>query len=79
MFGWGARSISCRIGEQVTPDTLLTLRQASEQTGLGERTIQRKAREGSFPTPAHCGRSIRFSQREVQAWIQERLGERTSA
>lgn len=54
----------------MTPDTLLTLRQAAEQTGLGERTITRKAREGSFPQPVHCGRSVRFSQREVQAFIE---------
>lgn len=44
--------------------------------GLGRSKLYALVSEGDFPIPVKLGRKTVFSQREVQAWIADRLARR---
>ena len=51
--------------------SLLTIQQVHQLTGLGLRTIHAwcKTGEHNFPKPIKLGRLLRWRSGEVQAWI----------
>lgn len=48
---------------------LLTYRQTAEFLGISENHLIRLNNAGKIPAPIRMGRSIRFSQQELQDWI----------
>ena len=51
-------------------DRLLTRAEVERRTGLGRSALYRAMREGRFPEPFRVGlAAVRWSQREVEAWI----------
>lgn len=63
----------------VQVDNLLKFKAVSSQVGLGRTAIYRMIGAGSFPAPVKLGRASRWSQREVQAWLDERKLERIAS
>lgn len=61
----------------IAADRLLDLHEVKAIAGLGKTMIYRKVREGSFPKPLKPGGvSTRWSEREVQAWLEDLKGAR---
>ena len=49
---------------------MLTRVEVERRTGLGRSALYRAMREGRFPEPFRVGpASVRWSQREVEAWV----------
>ena len=57
-------------GSRKPGDRLLTRAEVERRTGLGRSTLYRLMTEGKFPRPLRVGRrAVRWSEREVEAWI----------
>lgn len=54
----------------MTADRLLRLREAANQTGMGESTIVQRVRKGTFPAPVRNGRSIRWRLSDLVKFIE---------
>lgn len=63
----------------VQVDNMLKFEAVSSQVGLGRTAIYRMIGAGTFPAPVKLGRASRWSQREVQAWLDERKLERIAS
>jgi excisionase family DNA binding protein len=48
---------------------LLTLKEVAARLRMCPRSIQRKIAEGSFPAPIRIGRSVRFLESELEAYV----------
>lgn len=57
-------------------DRLIRCRDVESATGLSKATIYRHMQAGNFPSTVVIGRAARWSQREVQQWVKDRLAER---
>jgi predicted DNA-binding transcriptional regulator AlpA len=57
---------------------LLTQRQASTLLCLSERTLERLRVAGTGPRFVRAGRSVRYRQSDLEAWIVERVVGSTS-
>jgi prophage regulatory protein len=57
-------------------DRLLPVSETAATAGVGRSKIYRLLAEGAFPAPVKIGRKTLFSEREVQAWIEEQLSRR---
>ena len=44
-------------------------------TGLTDKWIYKLIKDGEFPKPIKLGRSSRWLQSEVEAWLQERINQ----
>jgi predicted DNA-binding transcriptional regulator AlpA len=44
-------------------------------TGLSDKWFYKLAQEGKFPKPVKFGRSSRWLEREIKAWLEERVKE----
>ena len=61
-------------------DRLLRLPAVLEQTGLSRSEIYRQVADGRFPKPVPISERLRaWHEREVQAWIAERVAQRDKA
>ncbi|WP_430317557.1 helix-turn-helix transcriptional regulator [Pseudomonas nitroreducens] len=60
-------------------DRLISLKEVISQTGMGKDFIYRKIKNGDFPGVVKMGRYSRWSENEVQEWIQERKAARSAA
>ncbi|KPW30167.1 Prophage PSPPH01, DNA-binding protein [Pseudomonas coronafaciens pv. atropurpurea] len=60
-------------------DILIKLPEVCRQAGFGKSTIYELIAADAFPTPTKLGRFSRWSQREVQAWIEEQKAARRAA
>jgi excisionase family DNA binding protein len=49
---------------------LLTRAQVAVLTALSERTIKRMTAESGLPGIVHIGRSVRYSRRAVEQWVE---------
>jgi prophage regulatory protein len=72
------------IGPQPEPipspvDVLLQLPEVCHQAGFGKTAIYRMIKEGTFPEPIKLGPASRWSQLEVQEWIQKQKAARRAA
>lgn len=65
--------------ENTKADRLLRFSEAQRLVGIGRSTIYVLLEKGAFPAPVKVGRSNYFSERELQAWIGDKLSERTAA
>jgi predicted DNA-binding transcriptional regulator AlpA len=52
------------------PDRLIGVREASEKLGIGVSTLYRRA--ASYPFAVVDGRTVRFSSRGIERWIEAR-------
>jgi excisionase family DNA binding protein len=59
--------------------TLLKHREVAARLGLGVSTLHDMVRRGEFPAPTHLGRAARYSDIEVERWINERLAARQNS
>ena len=57
---------------------LLTQRQASAVLCLSERTLERLRVAGTGPCFVRAGRSVRYRECDLEAWIAERVVSSTS-
>lgn len=60
-------------------DVLLQLPEVCRQAGFGKTAIYRMMKEGTFPEPIKIGPASRWSQIEVQAWIEKQKAARRAA
>jgi prophage regulatory protein len=64
--------------EQAPVDRLLRINEVTDQVGLGKSAIYEMITAGTFPAPIKIGCASRWSQIEVQRWIEERKRERAA-
>lgn len=57
-------------------DRLLTLHDVKKFTGLGATTIYHYMNEDRFPKPIKLGRSSRWVESELMAWLEAKKAER---
>lgn len=53
------------------PDRLLDMRQASFKTCISKTVIYELLKTGDFPAKIKLGRMTRFSENEIDAWIND--------
>lgn len=63
-----------------TPDCLLTnkfvdMAFITQLTGLTDKWFYKLIKDGAFPKPIKLGRSSRWLQSEVEAWLQQRIAQ----
>lgn len=63
----------------MTGERLLRLRDVCVIIGLGQTRVYELMAARQFPVPTRIGTNVRWSLLEIEAWISERLSERTSA
>lgn len=58
-------------------NAVLRLRRVTALTGLSRSSIYKFVGDGRFPRPIRLGaRSVAWLEREVEAWLAERIAER---
>ena len=57
-------------------DRLMKLDEVRQVAGLGKTVIYGRMRVGTFPQACKVGRSTRWSEREIQAWVLSQLASR---
>jgi predicted DNA-binding transcriptional regulator AlpA len=60
-------------------DVLLTRREVLARIGMRSTWLKCAVASGEFPRPVYIGNRALFCEREVQAWIEQRLAERDCA
>ena len=63
-----------------TPDCLLSnkfvdMAFITQLTGLTDKWFYKLIKDGEFPKPIKLGRSSRWLESEVEAWLQERIAQ----
>jgi excisionase family DNA binding protein len=73
-------STTANIAERTAPatDGLLTIATAQRQIGVSRSKLYQLLGAGDLPEPVKIGRRRYFSERELQAWISDRLATRTA-
>lgn len=56
-------------------DQLVTMTFITQLTGLTDKWFYKLIKEGEFPKPIKLGRSSRWLQSEVEAWLQQRINQ----
>lgn len=56
-------------------DKFVNMRFITELTGQSDKWFYKMAQEGKFPKPVKFGRSSHWIEREVIAWLEERIKE----
>ncbi|AJJ05499.1 helix-turn-helix transcriptional regulator [Yersinia pseudotuberculosis] len=54
-------------------DQLVTMTFITQLTGLTDKWFYKLIKEGEFPKPIKLGRSSRWLQSEVEAWLKQRI------
>lgn len=57
-------------------DALIPITEVTRQAGLSRTSVYERVAAGTFPQPCRLGTNTRWSEREVQDWIAQRLAER---
>ena len=60
-------------------DILIKLPEVCRQAGFGKSAIYEMINNGTFPKPIKLGYGSRWSQQEVQAWMEELKAARKAA
>jgi len=60
-------------------DILIKLPEVCRQAGFGKSAIYDMIKTGTFPGPIKLGYGSRWSQQEVQAWVEELKAARKAA
>lgn len=74
----GLLAISVGYWEPNMKDKLMNLHQVKLFSGLGATTIYRYMQEGHFPKPIKLGRTTRWVESELIAWLEAKKAERDS-
>lgn len=59
----------------VLKDQLVTMVFITQLTGLTDKWFYKLIKDGKFPKPIKLGRSSRWLQSEVEAWLQQRIAQ----
>jgi len=59
----------------VINDQLVTMMFITQFTGLTDKWFYKLIKDGEFPKPIKLGRSSRWLQSEVEAWLQQRIAQ----
>ncbi|MDE9702796.1 helix-turn-helix transcriptional regulator [Citrobacter portucalensis] len=62
----------------VMNDQLVDMKFITRLTGLTDKWFYKLIQDGAFPKPIKLGRSSRWLQSEVEAWLQQRIAESRS-
>ncbi|MCW6625093.1 helix-turn-helix transcriptional regulator [Yersinia ruckeri] len=54
-------------------DQFVTMAFITQLTGLTDKWFYKLIQDGTFPKPIKLGRSSRWLQSEVEAWLQQRI------
>lgn len=67
----------CIMTEQISllDDQLVDMRFITKLTGLTDKWFYKLISLGEFPKPIKLGRSSRWLQSEVEAWLQQRIAQ----
>lgn len=71
--------MSTNVEPQQSVDILIRLPEVCRQVGISKSTIYELINEESFPQPIKLGRYSRWSQDEVQAWVEQQKAARKAA
>ncbi|SPW28700.1 Predicted transcriptional regulator [Edwardsiella tarda] len=63
----------------LTNDKLVDMKTIVEFTGLTDKWFYKLINEGLFPKPIKMGRSSRWLESEVKAWMQQRIADSRSS
>lgn len=58
-------------------DRLLRRKEVEARIGFARSTLYKWLAEGSFPRPIYLGSAPRWSEKEIRAWIDARLNQRS--
>ncbi|HDR2681692.1 TPA: AlpA family transcriptional regulator [Enterobacter mori] len=56
-------------------DQLVTMAFITQLTGLTDKWFYKLIQDGEFPKPIKLGRSSRWLESEVEAWLQQRIAQ----
>ncbi|MEF9889839.1 helix-turn-helix transcriptional regulator [Citrobacter sp.] len=59
----------------VLNDQLVTMTFITQFTGLTDKWFYKLIKDGEFPKPIKLGRSSRWLESEVEAWLQQRIAQ----
>ncbi|EGQ2070151.1 AlpA family transcriptional regulator [Citrobacter koseri] len=59
----------------ILSDKLVDMAFITQLTGLTDKWFYKLIQDGIFPKPIKLGRSSRWLQSEVEAWLQQRIAE----
>ncbi|AUO67435.1 Rha family transcriptional regulator [Citrobacter freundii complex sp. CFNIH2] len=59
----------------ILSEKLVDMAFITQLTGLTDKWFYKLIRDGIFPKPIKLGRSSRWLQSEVEAWLQQRIAE----
>lgn len=59
----------------ILSDKLVDMAFITQLTGLTDKWFYKLIKDGIFPKPIKLGRSSRWLQSEVEAWLQQRIAE----
>ncbi|HEQ3519590.1 TPA: AlpA family transcriptional regulator [Citrobacter freundii] len=62
----------------VLNDQFVDMKFITRLTGLTDKWFYKLIQDGGFPKPIKLGRSSRWLQSEVEAWLQQRIAESRS-
>lgn len=62
----------------VLNDQFVDMKFITRVTGLTDKWFYKLIQDGQFPKPIKLGRSSRWLQSEVEAWLQQRIAESRS-
>ncbi|MBJ9241104.1 helix-turn-helix transcriptional regulator [Citrobacter braakii] len=60
---------------RVLNDQLVTMTFITQLTGLTDKWFYKLIKDGEFPKPIKLGRSSRWLESEVEAWLQQRIAQ----
>jgi prophage regulatory protein len=64
------------VSNQVTQENrLIRLPEVMRRVGMARPTVYRAIKEGRFPEPVKVGSASMWVEREIEAWIRERIAE----
>ena len=59
----------------LTNDKMVDMAFITHFTGLTDKWFYKLIKDGEFPKPIKLGRSSRWMLSEVEAWVQQRIGQ----
>lgn len=59
----------------VLNDQFVTMTFITQLTGLTDKWFYKLIKDGEFPKPIKLGRSSRWLESEVEAWLQQRIAQ----
>ncbi|MEI2627874.1 AlpA family transcriptional regulator [Erwinia aphidicola] len=57
----------------LTDDKMVDMAFITDFTGLTDKWFYKLIKDGEFPKPIKLGRSSRWMQSEIEAWVQQRI------